>query len=774
MTAVDPVCGMQVDEARAAATAEHAGTTWYFCSTRCHDRFTADPQAFLKPQGEGSCCGQHKARGAAPPADPETLYTCPVHPEVQQRGPGDCPICGMALEPMQITAEPEANPELDDMTRRFWVALVFALPVLVLAMGGMVPGVAGLLPHGAAGRWLELAFATPVVLWCGWPFFVRGVKSVVSRNLNMFTLIGLGVAVAYGYSLVATLAPGVFPAAFRGHDGQVGVYFEAAAVIVTLVLFGQVLELRARSATNAAIKALLGLAPKTARRLGPDGSEADVPLDEVQIGDRLRVRPGEKVPVDGEVLEGRSAVDESMISGEPIPVEKNPGDAVIGATVNGTGSLVIEAQHVGRDTVLSRIVQMVAEASRSRAPIQNLVDRVAAWFVPAVIAAALVTFVVWAWLGPPPALAYALINAVAVLIIACPCALGLATPMSIMVASGKGASLGVLFKNAEAIQTLREVDTLVVDKTGTLTEGRPRLQDVVAAEGMDEDEVLRLAASLERGSEHPLAAAIVAGAEARGVTPGAYEDFESITGQGVRGRIEGQDVALGNRALMGGLKVDLGVLVERAEALRGEGKTAMFLAVDGRAAGLVAVADPVKETTPDAIRALHEAGLRIVMLTGDSATTARAVADRLGIDEVIAEVQPDQKAQKIQDLQAEGRFVAMAGDGINDAPALARAQVGIAMGTGTDVAMESAGVTLVKGDLTGIVRAIRLSRATLRNIRQNLWFAFGYNSLGVPIAAGVLYPFFGILLSPMIAAAAMSFSSVSVIGNALRLRRVRV
>ena len=774
MTAVDPVCGMQVDEARAAATAEHAGTTWYFCSTRCHDRFTADPQAFLKPQGEGSCCGQHKARGAAPPADPETLYTCPMHPEVQQRGPGDCPICGMALEPMQITAEPEANPELDDMTRRFWVALVFALPVLVLAMGGMVPGVAGLLPHGAAGRWLELAFATPVVLWCGWPFFVRGVKSVVSRNLNMFTLIGLGVAVAYGYSLVATLAPGVFPAAFRGHDGQVGVYFEAAAVIVTLVLFGQVLELRARSATNSAIKALLGLAPKTARRIGPDGSESDVPLDEVQIGDRLRVRPGEKVPVDGEVLEGRSAVDESMISGEPIPVEKNPGDAVIGATVNGTGSLVIEAQHVGRDTVLSRIVQMVAEASRSRAPIQNLVDRVAAWFVPAVIAAALVTFVVWAWLGPPPALAYALINAVAVLIIACPCALGLATPMSIMVASGKGASLGVLFKNAEAIQTLREVDTLVVDKTGTLTEGRPRLQDVVAAEGMDEDEVLRLAASLERGSEHPLAAAIVAGAEARGVTPGAYEDFESITGQGVRGRIEGQDVALGNRALMGGLKVDLGVLVERAEALRGEGKTAMFLAVDGRAAGLVAVADPVKETTPDAIRALHEAGLRIVMLTGDSATTARAVADRLGIDEVIAEVQPDQKAQKIQDLQAEGRFVAMAGDGINDAPALARAQVGIAMGTGTDVAMESAGVTLVKGDLTGIVRAIRLSRATLRNIRQNLWFAFGYNSLGVPIAAGVLYPFFGILLSPMIAAAAMSFSSVSVIGNALRLRRVRV
>jgi len=697
-----------------------------------------------------------------------------MHPEVQQRGPGDCPICGMALEPMEITAEPETNPELDDMTRRFWVALVFMLPVLVLGMGGMVPGVAELLPHGAAGRWLELAFATPVVLWCGWPFFVRAVKSVISGHLNMFTLIGLGVAVAYGYSLVATLAPGIFPAAFRGHGGQVGVYFEAAAVIVTLVLLGQVMELRARSATNAAIRALLGLAPKTARRIAADGSETDVPLEEVQIGDRLRVRPGEKVPVDGAVVEGRSAVDESMISGEPIPVEKNPGDAVIGATVNGTGSLVIEAQHVGRDTVLSRIVQMVAEASRSRAPIQNLVDRVAAWFVPAVIAAALVTFVVWAWLGPPPALAYALINAVAVLIIACPCALGLATPMSIMVASGKGAAMGVLFKNAEAIQTLRQVDTLVVDKTGTLTEGRPRLQDVVAAEGFTEDEVLGLAATLELGSEHPLAAAIVAGAAERGLAPGRYQDFESITGQGVRGRIEGRTVALGNPALLAALGIDPGNLAERAEALRAAGKTAMFLAVDGRAAGLVTVADPIKASTLAAIRALHGAGIRIVMLTGDSATTARAVADTLGIDAVIAEVQPDQKAQKIQELQAEGRFVAMAGDGINDAPALARAQVGIAMGTGADVAMESAGVTLVKGDLTGILRAIRLSRATMANIRQNLWFAFGYNALGVPIAAGVLYPFFGILLSPMIAAAAMSFSSVSVIGNALRLRRVGV
>ncbi|MFZ5493526.1 MAG: heavy metal translocating P-type ATPase [Pseudomonadota bacterium] len=779
--AKDPVCGMQVDEERAAGRAEHDGHTYYFCSTGCLGKFRANPAAYVGADADtaspGACHGHahpHHTSHTAPPASPDALYTCPMHPEVRQRGPGDCPICGMALEPVAITAEPEDNPELRDMTRRLWLAAALTLPVLVLAMGGMVPALANVLPHGPAGRWLELALATPVVLWAGWPFFVRGVRSVVSRHLNMFTLIGLGVGVAWGYSVVATLAPGLFPASFQSHGGQVGVYFEAAAVIVTLVLLGQVLELRARSSTNAAIRALLGLAPKTARRIAPDGSEADVPLADVQIGDRLRVRPGEKVPVDGVVLEGHSAVDEAMISGEPIPVEKAVGDAVIGATVNGTGSLVIEARRVGGETLLAQIVRMVAEASRSRAPIQNLVDQVAAWFVQAVVGVAVLTFVVWALWGPPPALAYALINAVAVLIIACPCALGLATPMSIMVASGKGASLGVLFRNAEAIQTLREVDTLVVDKTGTLTEGHPRLHDVVAAPGFDEDQVLRLAATLERGSEHPLAAAIVAGAGARGIAPDRYEDFESITGQGVRGRVQGRDVALGNRALMDALGVDVAALAERAEALRGEGKTAMFVAADGRAAGLVAVADPIKDSTPAAIRALHEEGIRIVMLTGDSATTARAVAGRLGIDEVIAEVQPDQKAQKVKALQAQGRFVAMAGDGINDAPALAQAQVGIAMGTGTDVAMESAGVTLVKGDLNGIVRARHLSRATVRNIRQNLWFAFGYNTLGVPIAAGVLYPLFGLLLSPIIAAAAMSLSSVSVIGNALRLNRVRV
>ncbi|HEX2796734.1 MAG TPA: heavy metal translocating P-type ATPase, partial [Immundisolibacter sp.] len=759
--AKDPVCGMQVAEDRAAATAQHAGATFYFCSSRCHDRFVADPAAFVTA-GAGDQ-GQDAAR-PAPPAPPGAMYTCPMHPEVRQDHPGACPICGMALEPVAVSAEPEDNPELTDMTRRLWLAAAFTLPVLVLVMGAMVPGLAGLLPHGATGRWLELALATPVVLWSGWPFFVRGYRSVRTWKLNMFTLIGLGVGVAYVYSLVATLAPDLFPDSFRDAGGRVAVYFEAAAVIVTLVLLGQVMELRARSSTNSAIKALLGLAPKTARRIEADGSERDVSLEDVQIGDRLRVRPGQKVPVDGVVREGHSAVDESMISGEPIPIEKAAGDSVIGATVNGTGSLVIEAQRVGSDTLLAQIVQMVAEASRSRAPIQNLVDLVAAYFVQAVVGIAILTFIVWSVWGPPPAMAYALINAVAVLIIACPCALGLATPMSIMVASGQGASMGVLFKSAEAIQTLRDVDTLVVDKTGTLTEGRPRLQDVVVAEGFDESEVLRLAATLERGSEHPLAAAIVAGAEERGVEPGRYEDFDSVTGQGVRGRVQGRDVALGNRALMDSLGVQIGPLAERAEALRGEGKTAMFLAVDGRAAGLVAVADPIKETTPVAIRALHEEGIRIVMLTGDSATTARAVAGRLGIDEVMAEVQPDQKAQKIKELQAQGRFVAMAGDGINDAPALAQAQVGIAMGTGTDVAMESAGVTLVKGDLTGIVRAIRLSRATMTNIRQNLWFAFGYNALGVPIAAGVLYPVFGLLLSPIIAAAAMSFSSVSVIG----------
>ncbi len=702
-------------------------------------------------------------------------WVCPMHPEVVSDQPGECPKCGMALEPRQITAEPEENPELKDMTRRFWVSLVFTVPVFLLAMSKHIPGVSlSALVSPAWSDWIELILATPVVLWGGWPFFVRAWRSVVSWNLNMFTLIGLGTSVAYVYSLVAILFPDLFPASFRAASGQVGVYFEASAVIVTLVLMGQVMELRARGQTGAAIKSLLGMAPKTARRIGTDGGEQDIPLEQVQPGDRLRVRPGEKVPVDGVVIEGNSSLDESMITGEPIPVEKTAGERVIGATVNGTGSLVIEAERVGSDTLLSQIVQMVAEASRSRAPIQKLADVVSGYFVPAVVGAAIVTFIAWALLGPQPAMTYAIINAVAVLIIACPCALGLATPMSIMVASGKGATLGVLFKNAEAIETLRKVDTLVVDKTGTLTEGKPRLQDVVAAEGFSDDEVLRLAASLERGSEHPLAAAIVQGAEERTIELAKASDFQSVTGKGVRGQVAGHAVALGNAALLEALGIDGTALAAQAESLRAEGKTAMFLAADGQLAGLVAVADPVKPTTPGAIEALHQAGLRIVMLTGDSATTAQAVATRLGIDEVIAGVLPDQKAAKIKALQQEGRFVAMAGDGINDAPALAQAQVGIAMGTGTDVAMASAGVTLVKGDLGGIVRARRLSEATMANIRQNLFFAFVYNAIGIPIAAGVLYPLSGLLLSPMIAAAAMSFSSVSVITNSLRLRGFRI
>ncbi|MBL39475.1 MAG: copper-translocating P-type ATPase [Xanthomonadales bacterium] len=698
-----------------------------------------------------------------------------MHPQVRSTDPESCPICGMGLEPETVSLEDDDQSELRDMRRRFHVAAVLSVPVLILAMGKYIPGVdmEALVPH-RIGIWLELIFATPVVLWSGWPFFVRGWRSVATRNLNMFTLIGLGVGVAYVYSIIATMFPEIFPDSFRGDRGAVGVYFEAAAVIVTLILLGQVMELKARSSTNAAIKALLGLAPKTARRVNSDGSEEDVPLEDIKLGDRLRVRPGEKVPVDGRVVEGGSSVDESMLTGEPIPVEKGEGDKVIGATVNGTGSLVIEAMRVGSDTMLAQIVQMVAEASRSRAPIQNLVDVVAGYFVPAVVLVAIITFIVWGVWGPEPAMAYALINAVAVLIIACPCALGLATPMSIMVASGKGASAGVLFKNAEAIQMLRQVDTLVVDKTGTLTEGRPILQEVVAAGGFDEEQVLGLAASLERGSEHPLAAAIVQGAEDRDVAINRYTDFASVTGKGVMGRIGDRKVALGNKALMDALEVPTEALAEQAETLRAEGRTAMFVAVDGKPAGLVAVADPVKQTTAEAIEALHKEGIRIVMLTGDSETTARAVAERLGIDDVFAGVLPDEKAEKIRSLQFTDGFVAMAGDGINDAPALAQAQVGIAMGTGTDVAMESAGITLVKGDLRGIVRARRLSRATMRNIKQNLFFAFIYNSLGVPVAAGVLYPFFGILLSPIIAAAAMSFSSVSVIANALRLRRVTI
>jgi Cu+-exporting ATPase len=705
-----------------------------------------------------------------------TLWTCPMHPEVVRDGPGSCPICGMALEPKTIVSEVEPeNPELADMTRRFRVSAALSVPLVLIAMAHLVPGnrLEHVMPHRVRA-FVELALATPVVLWGGWPFFVRAWYSFVHRSLNMFTLIGLGVGVAYVYSVVAVLFPGVFPPSFRGPNGEVGLYFEAAAVIVTLVLLGQVLELRARSRTGAAIRALLGLAPKTARRVRPDGSEEDVPLEAVHVGDRLRVRPGEKVPVDGVVVEGRSAVDESMVSGEPIPVEKGPGDRLIGATVNGTGGLVMRAEKVGSETLLARIVALVGEAQRSRAPIQKLADRVASVFVPAVVAVAIVTFVVWAVWGPEPRMAYAIVNAVAVLIIACPCALGLATPMSIMVAVGRGANEGILFRNAEAIEVLHRIDTLVADKTGTLTEGKPRLVTLEPAEGFREEDVLALAAGLERGSEHPLAAAIVRAAEEKGMALSSPERFDSVTGRGVVGRVAGRDVLLGNRRLFEERQIPLGSLAGRAEELRREGQTVMFLAVDGRPAALLGVADPVRATTLEAARQLREEGIRILMVTGDNRTTAQAVARQLGIEDVRADVLPDQKLAVVKDLQSQGRRVAVAGDGINDAPALAQADVGIAMGTGTDVAMESADVTLVKGDLRGIARARRLSRATMRNIRQNLFFAFVYNTIGVPIAAGVLYPFFGILLSPVIAAAAMSASSVSVIGNALRLRRVRI
>ena len=731
----------------------------------------------IRQPGPGNCpkCGM-----ALEPVNPVAAATrkewvCPMHPEIVRDAPGNCPKCGMALEPRTATAGEEENPELVDMGRRFWISVALTIPLVAVAMGEHLPGhpLARIATMSTLG-WLQLVLATPVVLWGGWPFFVRGWQSVVHRSLNMFTLIGLGVGVSYLYSLVAKLFPGIFPPSFRLEGGEVAVYFEAAAAIVTLVLLGQVLELKARSRTGAAVKALLGLAPKTARRLRDDGSDEDVSLDQVHLGDRLRVRPGEKVPVDGIVLEGTSAVDESMVSGEAIPVEKNPGDRVVGATVNGTGSFILKAERVGAETLLARIVQMVAEAQRSRAPIQKLADQVAGYFVPAVVIIAGATAIVWGLAGPEPRMAHALVNAVAVLIIACPCALGLATPMSIMVATGKGATAGVLFRNAEAIEILRKVDTLVIDKTGTLTEGKPKLVTVDPAKGWDGKDLLRLAASLERGSEHPLATAIVSGAQERGVEPAGTESFESVTGKGVKGRVDGRSVGLGNRNLFESLGIDPGELAGKVEALRMEGQTVMFVAVDGKAAGLLGVADPVKGSTPEAIRQLHEEGIRIVMLTGDSRTTAEAVAGKLGIDEVMAEVLPDQKAAAVKRLQGEGRIVAMAGDGINDAPALAQAQVGIAMGTGTDVAMESAGVTLVKGDLRGIVRARRLSRATMRNIRQNLFFAFAYNALGVPVAAGVLYPFSGILLSPVIAAAAMSFSSVSVVGNALRLRRAEM
>jgi Cu+-exporting ATPase len=729
----------------------------------------------IKQDGAGSCpeCGMALEPVAATSSQLE--YVCPMHPEIVRAAPGDCPICGMALEPRAEAAVEDGSPELAAMSRRFWLSAALSAPVFLMAMGAD-------LAHEATARfvsmrvlqWIELVLATPAVLWGGWPFFERGWRSLVTRRLNMFTLIGLGIGIAWAYSTVALLAPGIFPPALRRPDGTVAVYFEAAAVITTLVLLGQVLELRARSRTSAAIKMLLGLAPKTARLVRDDGTEADIPLDKVQVGARLRVRPGEKVPVDGTVVEGASAVDESMVTGEPIPVEKHAGDRLIGATVNGTGSLLIRAERVGADTLLAQIVHMVAEAQRSRAPIQRLVDVVSAYFVPAVVGIAIITLVVWGVWGPEPRLGHAVVNAVAVLIIACPCALGLATPMSIMVGTGRGATAGVLIKNAEALEVMERIDTVIVDKTGTLTEGRPKLVTVEATSGLSEDELLWLAASLERGSEHPLAAALVAGAEGRGLKLAHAADFESLTGRGVTGRIDGKSVAIGNQKLLEALQVDGRDLIARAESLRGEGQTVMFLIVDGKAAGLLGVADPIKDTTPRAIADLHAEGLTVVMLTGDSRATAEAVGTRLGIDRIEADVLPETKAAVIKALQAEGRTVAMAGDGINDAPALAQAHVGIAMGTGTDVAMESAGVTLIRGDLRGIVRARRLSRATMRNIRQNLFFAFLYNTLGVPVASGVLYPFFGLLLSPMIAAAAMSLSSVSVIGNALRLARARI
>jgi len=795
----DPVCGMRVTPA-SEHRHQHSGVDYYFCCQGCQQKFSRDPEHYLSgaaqapqqavpgavyicpmdPEIEedqpGSCpiCGMALEPAGAPTLVVRTEYTCPMHPEVVQDEPGSCPKCGMALEPRSVQVE-EKNEELIDMSRRFWVGLALSLPVFLLAMlADMAPG---LLPSGLSmhkAQWIQFVLATPVVFWCGWPFLERGWMSMRTGNLNMFTLIAIGVSVAWSYSIVALLLPGLFPAEMLHAGGTVAVYFEAAAVITTLVLLGQVLELRARGQTNAAIRLLLGLAPNTARIVRADGSEADIPLEQVKPGDILRVRPGDKVPVDGIVTDGNSSVDESMVSGEPIPVEKSNGARLIGATVNGNGSLLMRAEKVGSETLLAQIVQMVSEAQRTRAPIQKLADMVAGYFVPAVIAIAFLTLLAWGLMGPEPRLAYAIVNAVAVLIIACPCALGLATPMSIMVGTGKGASLGVLIKNAESLEIMEKVDTLIVDKTGTLTEGRPQLVSLQSCGGFDEADVLRLAASLERASEHPLAEAIVRGAEAKGITLVSAGEFDSITGQGVTGSVDGHRVALGNRKLMQALDIDFTEVNADADAGRTRGHTVMLVAIDGKAAGLIGVADPVKQSTPEAIRELHAEGIDIVMLTGDNHTTAKTVADKLGIDRVEAEVSPDQKADIVRQLQSEGRIVAVAGDGINDAPALAQAHVGIAMGTGTDVAMESAGVTLVKGDLRGILRARRLSRATMRNIRQNLFFAFIYNSLGVPIAAGLLYPFFGLLLSPMIAAVAMSLSSVSVISNALRLRGVKI
>ncbi|MEF8730544.1 MAG: heavy metal translocating P-type ATPase [Candidatus Accumulibacter meliphilus] len=768
-TVKDPVCGMSVTLGAGKPSFEYERKTWHFCSQKCLDKFAVDPAHYLT--------GAHKKQAEQAPSAPAgTQYTCPMHPEIVRDAPGDCPKCGMALEPIGVPSADEGpNPELVDFRRRFAIGAVLTVPLLILTMGpflglGFVRDLLG----ERTALWVELVLSTPVVLWAGWPFFVRGVKSVVNRSLNMFTLIGLGVGSAYLFSIVAVLFPGLFPDGFRDAQGHVGVYFEAGAVIVVLVLLGQVMELGARERTGSAIRALLDLAAKTAHVIRADGREEEIPLEDVVVGEHLRVRPGDKVPVDGIVREGHSSIDESMISGEPVPVEKVAGDTVTGATVNGTGSLIIEAQRVGGDTVLSQIVEMVANAQRSRAPIQKLADAVAGKFVPAVIGIAILAFIAWATWGPAPALSYALVAAVAVLIIACPCALGLATPMSIMTATGRGAQAGVLIKNAEALERFAKVDTLIVDKTGTLTVGKPKLVAVLPAAGHEEDEVLRLAASLERGSEHPLAEAIVRGAEERGIDLAKADEFEALTGKGVKGVVDGQAVALGNAALLTELGLDGGSFVGAANARRDEGETVMFILIGAQIAGLVSVADPVKESTPEALKALHAEGLTIIMATGDNERTARAVAGRLGIDEIRADVLPADKARIIKDLQAKGHHVAMAGDGVNDAPALAQADVGIAMGTGADVAIESAGFTLVKGDLNGIVRARRLARATMRNIKQNLFFALVYNAAGVPVAAGILYPFLGILVSPIFAAAAMSLSSISVISNALRLRRISI
>lgn len=768
----DPVCGMEIDPRRAADSLTHEGTTYSFCSASCATAFRADPGRFA--QGAQGNLGAQDETPRPPAASAEAkvgAWTCPMHPEVVEDGPGSCPLCGMALEPVTPSLDDEDNPELEDMTRRLRVSAVLSAPLLVVSMGAMLPGLQALLPTGLLRQGIELALATPVVLWGGWPFFVRAWRSVVGRSLNMFTLIALGVGAAYGFSLVALLAPGLFPPAMLEAGGTIPVYFEAAAVITTLVLLGQVLELRARSRTSGAIRALLGLAPKTARRIEGKGSEVDIPLEDVQRGDRLRVRPGEKIPVDGRVVDGKSSVDESMLSGEPLPVEKSIDDAVTGGTVNGTGSFVMEAEAVGSATVLARIVRMVADAQRSRAPIQKLADRVAAWFVPAVVAVALATFGAWLWFGPEPRLAYALSSAVAVLIIACPCALGLATPMSIMVGTGRGAAAGVLIRNAEALETLERVDTLVVDKTGTLTAGKPELTTVEPAGGVTPEDLVRLAAALEQGSEHPLAAAIVDGARARELELPDSADFASRTGLGLTGTVAGRRVAIGNEALMAELGIDVSAQRQRADALRASARTVVFVGFDGRFAGLLGVADPIKAQAGEVVAHLARMGVDVVMLTGDNRRTAEAVARELGIERVEADVRPEDKRRVVERMQQEGRIVAMAGDGVNDAPALAQAHVGIAMGTGTDVAMESAGVTLVQGDLRGIERARRLSRATMKNIRQNLFFAFVYNALGVPVAAGVLFPAFGLLLDPMLAATAMTFSSVSVIANALRLRR---